>query len=541
LEVLLMGHRWPDESLFSREVLQVLDRDCGCCREETRTKTYKRRPVYTLEGPIRLVSEITVCETEGCPGQGGLLRAEREVMIAPPLWVLGWDVFANLGQWRFAKHMSVSEIQEDLWETYDIKLSEDCIEDYIARYRAILAARQSDFELLRKDYASIQNVILTIDGLQPEKGHETLYTVREINANRVWFAVPLLSSSRDEVLKLFLRAKALAEKLGKPVTGLMSDKQDAFLTCAAEVFPDVPHRYCKNHFVRDLAKPVLDADSQAKVQMRTKVRNLRAIEKDILAKKEDGKELPKRDQAVLGYCAGVRGILNKNQGGPLDPPALQMAEGLKDLRASIQKSINTGKGGEPEKNLKRLADCIDRGIAAVADKLDKIPEYVDDIKSIYRTLDPATGKNARRKARFEKLRAELKVTDDPVRQEMGELMERWEAGLFVGGDSLNFLQDNLDLERWFRLPKSHQRKIHGRQHAGISIVHEGPSLVLALDAHHSHRRPFTEEELGPYLGAMPTAEECEAVERRKIMRRGASRQSRPGLCKNLEQSYVGSD
>jgi hypothetical protein len=44
----------------------------------------------------------------------------------------------------------------------------------------------------------------------------------------------------------------------------------------------VPHRYCANHFLRDLARPVLEADSHAKVQMRSKVRGLRAIEKAAL-------------------------------------------------------------------------------------------------------------------------------------------------------------------------------------------------------------------------------------------------------------------
>lgn len=63
------------------------------------------------------------------------------------------------------------------------------------------------------------------------------------------------------------------------------------------------------------------------------------------------------------------------------------------------------------------------------------------------------------------------------------------------------LTDNLDLERWFRLPKSHQRRIHGRRHAGVRIVQEGPTLVHALDAHLTHPSPFTVEDLLPYRNA----------------------------------------
>ena len=62
----------------------------------------------------------------------------------------------------------------------------------------------------------------------------------------------------------------------------MSDKQDAFVKGIAVEFPGVTHRYCDNHFLRDVAKPVLEADSHAKVQMRTKVRGLRGIEQSVL-------------------------------------------------------------------------------------------------------------------------------------------------------------------------------------------------------------------------------------------------------------------
>ena len=47
-------------------------------------------------------------------------------------------------------------------------------------------------------------------------------------------------------------------------------------------------------------------------------------------------------------------------------------------------------------------------------------------------------------------------------------------GLFVGEDKFEEIRDNLDLERWFRLPKSHERRIHGHRHAGMRIVLEGP-------------------------------------------------------------------
>jgi hypothetical protein len=154
----------------------------------------------------------------------------------------------------------------------------------------------------------------------------------------------------------------------------ISDKQDAFVQAIAAEFPGVPHRYCQNHFLRDVAKPVLEADSHAKVTMRKKVRGLRAIEQDVLAKRRDPVDVPlpvaatpdksppdqaeatpplpsgRASEVVLSYCSAVRGILNDTQGGPLHPPGLRMAEALDEVRQSLQRNLDAKKGGMPRAN-----------------------------------------------------------------------------------------------------------------------------------------------------------------------------------------------
>jgi hypothetical protein len=250
-----------------------------------------------------------------------------------------------------------------LADTYQIRLSNDAIERYLHRYQHMLAARQQDPQQLAAAYAGVDAVSLAIDGLQPEKGHETLYVVRELTQKRVWFAEALLSSATAEVQQLLARARRWAEHLGTPVCRWMSDKQHAFVRGIAAEFPGVPHRYCANHFLRDTAKPVLEADSRAKVQMRRKVRGLRALEREVLAAQRPA-EQPElasaaseatayatgpADEAlpdvVLDYCAAVRGILNDDQGGPLHPPGLRMAEALGDVQASLQRNLAAPKGG----------------------------------------------------------------------------------------------------------------------------------------------------------------------------------------------------
>jgi len=266
-------------------------------------------------------------------------------------------------------------------------LSDDAIEHSIGLYQTMLAARQQDPVQLAEAYRDIPSLVLTIDGVQPEKGHETLYGVRELMRKRVWFAEPLLSSATPEVRRLIVVARQWAERLDKPVRGWMSEKQDAFVKAIASEFPGTPHRYCSNHFLRDLAQPVLEMDSRAKVKMRRKVRGLRALERRVLEEQRpaaapeptppdepsktdapplaaaseaaapcasSARGLPTAGEAfvedeegevVLGYGAAVRGMLHDSQGGPLHPPGVRMREALQDVRDSLERNLQAKKGG----------------------------------------------------------------------------------------------------------------------------------------------------------------------------------------------------
>lgn len=158
-----------------------------------------------------------------------------------------------------------------------------------------------------------------------------------------------------------------------------------------------------------------------------------------------------------------------------------------------------------------------------------------DLRAIDATLDTVNGSVSRRTARFRRIQAGFQDAETPFHRHVAKVMHRWEPGLFVGGARLTPIQDNLDLERWFRSPKGHERRIHGHAHAGVRLVREGPTLVLALDAHRDHPDPFTEAELRPYRDAALPADQVAAQRRHTIMRRARSRKQRRHLLAELEQ------
>ena len=373
-----MAHPWAAGTVFRRIGLDVAQRSCSRCGAATHVCGERSRRFWTLDQPVRLDVKLRHCSDPECPGHGGSESPPEELTWAMPYWAVGWDLFVWIGQRRFARHWSVPQIRQELADSRRITLSDDAVEDYCDRYQTMLAARERDPESLRAEYRGVETVQLSIDGLQPEKGHETLYVIRELTHKRVWFAEPLLSSTTSEVRELFVRARELAASLGVRVALWMSDKQAAFVQGVTAEFPDVPHRYCQNHFLRDVAAPLLQEDSHAKVQLRSKVRGLRAIECEVLQQQRQANTTvnaptletvsesslatksgtgPRAETSpttaatvVLDYCAAVRGILNDDQGGPLHPPGLRMAAALQDVRQSLQRNLNAKKGGSRNVN-----------------------------------------------------------------------------------------------------------------------------------------------------------------------------------------------
>jgi len=164
---------------------------------------------------------------------------------------------------------------------------------------------------------------------------------------------------------------------------------------------------------------------------------------------------------------------------------------------------------------------------------------VEKVQAVADTLDPAKGPLERRHRQFEQLRRRFSRQKNAVPQHLAKLMASFAAGLFVGPVA-DLPEDNLELERWFRKPKNHERRIHGRRHAGIRLVQEGPTLVLTLDAHANHPEPFVADDLIPYRNAQPPPSQQAAIACRRIMRKARSSKQRAALLAELEARYCDS-
>ena len=268
--------------------------------------------------------------------------------------------------------------------------------------------------------------------------------------------------------------------------------------------------YCDSHFLRDVAKPVLEADSHAKVQMRKKVSQpAEKSNKQCLSntpprrRKAFAEDDPEPTVTAVARPSNFYFLLKPTprvpwcsiiarrcvafsmtiKGGLSILPACEWPRHWMMSRASIQRNLDEKKGGSPKSNSTAWPTASTEVRTKSKPNRKKIREYVKDIAEVAATLEPGEETCARiAKRSSRELIDRFERTEDPIRLHMATVMISFLAGLFVGEGKFEEIKDNLDLERWFRLPKSHERRIHGHRHAGVRIVQEGPTLVLALDA-----------------------------------------------------------
>src|SRR4051795_5537287 len=234
-----------------------------------------QRSVTTLSGTVRLRLQVRRCRDPHCPRHAVPLRPEREGRFALPEHEFGLDVIALIGSLRHAQHRSAPEIHAELTRR-GVPLCLRTVSNLLDRYDELLALSLADTERLRRITAREGRVILAIDGLQPDVGHEVLWVLRDRLSGEVLLARSLLSSTRDDLARLLTEVK---EALGVPIVGVVSDGQDSIRKAVAKALPAVPHQLCHFHYLREAAKPIFEADRHAKKELKKRVRGIRPIER----------------------------------------------------------------------------------------------------------------------------------------------------------------------------------------------------------------------------------------------------------------------
>jgi hypothetical protein len=281
----------------------------------------------TPEGLVRLRLQVRSCRDPDCPRHRTCLRPEQEGRFALPQHEFGLDVIAAVGRLRHAEHRSAPEIHAELVRR-GVPICARSVGNLLDRYDELLALSLSDTERLRRITAAAGRVVLAVDGLQPDVGHEVLWVLRDVLSGEVLLARSPLSSTQDDLARLLTEVKGA---LAVPIVGVVSDGQDSIRKAVKAALDGIPHQLCHFHYLREAAKPVYEADRHAKVQLKEKVRGIRPIERKV----EGRDDVEARD--IRGYCAAVRSALTDDGRPPLAASGLRLVDRLTAVAAGLDR------------------------------------------------------------------------------------------------------------------------------------------------------------------------------------------------------------
>jgi hypothetical protein len=313
--------------------LEPMDNHCPLCEGKLWVAYHNARTVATLSGLVRLRLVVRRCVNPQCALHQQSRRPEQEGAFALPQGEFGLDVIALVGALRHVEHRSVPEIHREL-SGRGVAISERTVTNLLDRYEELVALRLAHNASLQERLKEQGRVVLAIDGLQPDVGHEVLWVVRECLSGEVLLARSLLGGTEKDLVPLL---REVADALTVPIIGVISDGQHAIRKAVGSALPGVAHQLCQFHYLREAAKEVYEADRHAKKELKKRVRGVRPIEREL-----EGREDPEAE-AVRGYCLAVRSAITDDGRAPLSASGIKLHERLGAIHSSIER-VDTKRG-----------------------------------------------------------------------------------------------------------------------------------------------------------------------------------------------------
>src|SRR5262245_17781404 len=337
------------------QALKPVATQCPECGQRLDLDYANYRTVTPLDAVTRLTLQIRRCPNSACSRYHRPYRPEAEPHFALPHHEFGLDVIALVGRLRYAFHRSVPEIHQEL-RRRSITIAARTVTNLLDRYDELRALATADPQRLRRLLKGQKRVILAIDGLQPDVGHEVLWVLRDCISGEILLAKSLLSATIKDLSLLLAEVR---DALPVPITGAVSDGQQTIRQAVAQELPGVPHQLCHFHYLREAAQPIYEADRHAKKELKKRVRGVRTIERKAEAQEDDAAA-----ELVRGYCAAVRAALTDDGRPPLVASGLRLHERLAAVAASLDRvsaRVGTLPGG-----LRRLRQLLRRGLEETA-------------------------------------------------------------------------------------------------------------------------------------------------------------------------------
>lgn len=300
---------------------------CGAPLE--RRATVQDKVLVTLKGRFRLISLGYRCSRSRCPNARATFVSSEPTGLSLKGLSFGFDVMVQIGWWRFWEHRTLDEILELARPHFPISRRQ--VMYLIVDFLCLLKAAQPARLEAHRYYYEQHGLLLSIDAMQPEKGNDVLYVVRELHWDLTLQAVKVSNQRADT-----LRAQVLepVRDLGFRVRAIVSDAEDAIHCACQQVWPGCPHQACQFHALRDAGKPTYEADQSHTVKIKQELRSkLTPIRRTI-----QGLDETDDHRAVLiDYAEALRSCLRVSGVAPFELGGLRVVDDLRAVAASLRR------------------------------------------------------------------------------------------------------------------------------------------------------------------------------------------------------------
>jgi hypothetical protein len=316
-----------------------------CQSRLERCCTISQRTVVTLNQVLRVIHCGYRCPHPTCPGRSRLYRSGQADALALPGFTFGLDVVLLVSQLRLGQHQTVDEVHHTLLQRLTPLQQSISRREILFLFEAYTTLLRSGTEVTDdrewRDVARLNGgLLLSIDGIQPDKGNETIYLVRDLLTGRLLTAENVTSSTKETIKRVLAPVVALE----LPILGVISDAQESQLQAVAELWPGTPHQICQFHALREAGRLIYVLDHRIKTDMRIRMQQkTHEYRQDLARRRQQAQGEEASQLAILDeYAATVEGTLNLDSTAPFGYAGLAMEEGLQQIHGSLERLEKRG-------------------------------------------------------------------------------------------------------------------------------------------------------------------------------------------------------
>lgn len=307
---------------------------CPLCQGKLRrSHIVWRKALIFSSGSQQVTSWAYRCPTSACANAQEDFRSVQAEKLHLRQRRFSRELIVRIGYQHFWQHQTMYEIHAWLTQDLQVAICARQVANLLADFLALLGAAQP--AQIRRKLKGVSGLLIGVDGMQPEKGNDCLYIVRELPSGTTLLAKHLTESTQTALCEqVFAPLTELAQALGVGWQGVVSDAQETLRLAIAHSLPGVAHQACQAHCLRAAGQLTFEADRATKKQLKACFRrSLPRLRKRVQL-------LPPTDPfrpILLDYVQALRSLLLEGGVAPFELGGVNIFGALEALAASVSR------------------------------------------------------------------------------------------------------------------------------------------------------------------------------------------------------------